>query len=68
MNLKTEDKIAVWEVINENSFVVKMDQKPENLFVYGKYVDDFHTIDYDAISMLNVFGYAGTGKTGFEKK
>jgi len=24
------------------------------LFVYGKQVDDFHSVDYDAISMLNV--------------
>ncbi|MEM9259518.1 MAG: hypothetical protein AAGA62_07710, partial [Bacteroidota bacterium] len=25
-----------------------------SLFVYGREVDDFHTVDYEAISMLNV--------------
>ena len=24
------------------------------MFVYGREVNDFHTVDYDAISMLNV--------------
>ncbi len=24
------------------------------MFVYGREVDDFHTVDYEAISMLNV--------------
>lgn len=28
--------------------------KNKNIFVYGKFVNDFKTIDYDAISMLNV--------------
>lgn len=26
----------------------------DEIFVYGKQIDDFHTVDYDAISMLNV--------------
>ena len=25
-----------------------------SVFVYGREMDDFHTVDYDAISMLNV--------------
>ncbi|MCP4551438.1 MAG: hypothetical protein GY834_05235, partial [Bacteroidetes bacterium] len=26
----------------------------DKVFVYGREVDDFHTVDYEAISMLNV--------------
>ncbi|MEL7249602.1 MAG: tail fiber domain-containing protein [Bacteroidota bacterium] len=29
-------------------------QVPKAVFVYGRQVDDFHTVDYDAIAMLNV--------------
>ncbi|MEM6724647.1 MAG: tail fiber domain-containing protein, partial [Bacteroidota bacterium] len=29
-------------------------QDQETVFVYGREVDDFHTVDYEAISMLNV--------------
>lgn len=29
-------------------------EKEGNVFVYGKQVDDFHTVDYEAIAMLNV--------------
>ncbi|MBI1226519.1 MAG: hypothetical protein GC192_14895 [Bacteroidetes bacterium] len=39
---------------NENSVVFKTDQNPSKLFIYGKQVDDFHIVDYDAIAMLNV--------------
>ena len=28
--------------------------KLETVFIYGRQVDDFHTVDYEAISMLNV--------------
>lgn len=35
-------------------FNVSTDDTPENIFVYGKQVNDFHTVDYEAISMLNV--------------
>ncbi len=43
---------------DENGFSVLAD-KPESklpdgaVFVFGKEVDDFHTVDYDAITMLN---------------
>ncbi|PHR23124.1 MAG: hypothetical protein COA38_17325, partial [Fluviicola sp.] len=56
-----------WEVISEikstheKSFCIVIPEQLEKgqldnytLFVYGKEVDDFHTVDYDAISMLNV--------------
>ena len=29
-------------------------EAPKQVFVYGKWVDDVHVVDYDAISMLNV--------------
>jgi hypothetical protein len=37
-----------------HSFVVACAEKPLSLFVYGKHVNDFRTVDYDAVSMLNV--------------
>lgn len=56
-----------WEIISEikstheRSFCIAIPEQLEKgqldnytLFVYGKEVDDFHTVDYDAISMLNV--------------
>ncbi|MEZ4953936.1 MAG: tail fiber domain-containing protein [Saprospiraceae bacterium] len=39
---------------NENTVVFKTDCQPSQLFIYGKQVDDFHIVDYDAIAMLNV--------------
>lgn len=37
------------------SFVIEWEQEvPETIFVYGKKVDDFHTVDYDRIFTLNV--------------
>lgn len=37
-----------------NTVVIACEKAPERVFVYGKWVDDFHAVDYDAISMLNV--------------
>ncbi|MFK7924406.1 MAG: tail fiber domain-containing protein [Bacteroidia bacterium] len=48
------NQVDILEIIDENTFVVKMESKPEAVFVYGKWVDDFHTVDYDALSMLNI--------------
>lgn len=37
------------------SFTIEWEQEvPETIFVYGKKVDDFHTVDYDRIFTLNV--------------
>lgn len=47
-------KLEVLDIIDENSFTVQLENTPEQIFVYGKWVDDFHVVDYDAISMLNV--------------
>ena len=41
-------------VKSATTFVVKHNVQVDKLFVFGKEVDDFHAIDYDAISMLNV--------------
>ncbi|MFY0605458.1 MAG: tail fiber domain-containing protein [Cyclobacteriaceae bacterium] len=41
-------------VLGDRSFTVAFDKNPDSIFVYGQEVDDFHTVDYDAISMLNV--------------
>lgn len=43
--------------IKDNAFQVKFSNvhhPPSTIFVYGRQVDDFHTVDYEAISMLNV--------------
>lgn len=41
-------------IVDESTFYVKSDKKLEKIFIYGKYVNDFLSVDYDAISMLNV--------------
>lgn len=48
------DNVEVIEVYDAHTFSVKIEEKPENVFVYGKYVDDLMSVDYDAIAMLNV--------------
>ena len=44
--------------IKENCFSVNtpstISELPSTIFVYGRKVDNFHTVDYDGISMLNV--------------
>lgn len=47
-------EVEVVGVIDAHTFTVLIEEKPENVFVYGKYVDDFRSVDYDAIAMLNV--------------
>ena len=54
-----DDKKELLEVLETkpNTFRVQPitnDHSPITIFVYGKQVDDFHTVDYEAISMLNV--------------
>ncbi len=52
---KTELKeTPVKAVLDAHRFVIQCTQPPESLFVYGKQVSDFHTVDYDAVSMLNL--------------
>lgn len=52
-----EEKLIDVEVINvidDKRFVVKSERELTKIFVYGKYVDDFLGVDYDALSMLNI--------------
>lgn len=66
-DLKTGDKVQIifkqgkelLEIleIKENAFRVKPItnyESPITIFIYGRQVQDFHTVDYEAISMLNV--------------
>ncbi|PHN02563.1 tail fiber domain-containing protein [Flavilitoribacter nigricans] len=46
--------LEVGAALDENSLLLKTDHRPSQLFIYGKQVDDFHIVDYDAIAMLNV--------------
>ena len=39
----------VLEILSDQSFAVKLDKAPEKIFVYGKKVDDFRSVDYDYI-------------------
>ncbi len=53
----TDDKtMAVHEVLEVNDDKFRTAFKPEGdeVFVYGREVNDFRTVDYDAIAMLNV--------------
>jgi hypothetical protein len=48
------NNLKVLKVIDGHTFAVKTEEKPGNVFVYGKYVNDFLSVDYDDIAMLNV--------------
>jgi hypothetical protein len=53
----TKEHSEVYDVILVNDEAFKVDGLQtggETVFVYGRLVDDFHTVDYEAISMLNV--------------
>ncbi len=60
VKLITEHASEVYEVsaVQEDRFQVNAPDSrfsaPGSAFVYGREVDDFHTVDYEAISMLNV--------------
>lgn len=52
-----EKTAIVAAVDSENTFLINWDEAaaaPERVFVYGKKVNDFHTVDYDRIFTLNV--------------
>ncbi|MBK8492713.1 MAG: tail fiber domain-containing protein [Saprospirales bacterium] len=48
------DEAEVLSVSSPTIFVVSCDMEPSSAFVYGKWVDDYRKVDYDAIAMLNV--------------
>ncbi len=61
---KVEDKIKLIypdgskelvNIIESDGNKIKVDSdKSGEVFVYGKEVDDYHSVDYDALSMLNI--------------
>ncbi len=46
--------VEVLEVVDNKTFVIPSEKELTKIFVYGKYVDDFLGVDYDALSMLNI--------------
>ena len=51
---KNLTRIEVLAVPSDSTFTISANHSPQQVFVYGKWVPDVHTVDYDAISMLNV--------------
>jgi len=52
---KGEQKLTVTGVSSETAFSVNWTEAaPEEVFVFGKKVNDFHSVDYDRIFTLNV--------------
>lgn len=58
IRLITETNADVYEVLEVEAHrfkvAIEATSQEERVFVYGREVKDFHTVDYDAISMLNV--------------
>jgi hypothetical protein len=58
VDLYTDDtpyrEIAVKSVATPREFTVACEKPAKKVFVYGKQVKDFRTVDYDAVAMLNV--------------
>ena len=48
-----EPEIYIIREVTSDKFHVSLDRSGE-VFVYGRQVDDFHVVDYDALSMLNI--------------
>lgn len=46
--------LSVVSVPSDNKLIVHVKERPAKLFIYGSEINDFHIVDYDAISMLNV--------------
>ena len=55
IKLIMQDKEGMFDVIeaNENSFKINESLSGE-VFVYGRRVNDFHTVDYEALNTLNI--------------
>lgn len=56
VKLMTEKGERLHEVlaVADGKFLVDLQQEDDKVFVYGREVDDFLTVDYDAVAMLNV--------------
>jgi hypothetical protein len=52
---KQSKNLKVLTVTNANTLAVEWTEKqPEALFVYGKEVNDFRVVDYEALTTLNI--------------
>ncbi len=52
---KQEYQVKVSKIINENTFEIKnWEDDSERIFVFGKKVEDFRTVDYDRIFTLGI--------------
>jgi hypothetical protein len=47
-------KTPVLDTPTSTTFSIECKTKPKEAFVYGKWVKDYRSVDYDAIAMLNV--------------
>ncbi len=55
ISLDKEHKVKVDKIIDANTFTVSNWEKPvENIFVFGKQVNDFRTVDYDRLFTLGI--------------
>lgn len=56
VSIMVEDKSQVCEVLEiaEGKFRTELTAQDTDVFVYGREVKDFRTVDYEAIAMLNV--------------
>lgn len=56
VRLIAEEKESSFDVLEVRDGAFRTEFKPlgDKVFVYGREVDDFRTVDYDAIAMLNV--------------
>ena len=51
---KDTDKLCEVLEVKDGKFRVSFDAAEKEVFVYGREVSDFRSVDYDAIAMLNV--------------
>jgi len=56
INDQDQAEFPIVQSVEKNSFTVelKLVNDAEDIFVYGRQVDDFRTVDYDALAMLNI--------------
>jgi hypothetical protein len=53
-NLQKEIRKTVTEINDDYTFTINSEKNYKNIFVWGKQVNDFRTIDYEAVSMLHL--------------
>ena len=44
----------ITSVLDDYTFTVEENITQQQMFVYGREVDDFHVVDYDALSILHI--------------